>query len=79
MPHPNLEPVMSSGPRPWVRALNDSEMQQAWWASMTPEQQEDYEDGIARRKAQRDRTRTKAAKRQAVERRLARRNKYGEA
>jgi hypothetical protein len=33
---------------------SDSEAQQSWWDSLSPEQQEAHEDGIARRKAERE-------------------------
>jgi hypothetical protein len=33
---------------------SDSDAQQAWWASMTPEQREAYEDRIARERAERE-------------------------
>lgn len=35
-------------------AMTDSEMQQAWWTSMTPEQREAYEDTIEQRRAERE-------------------------
>lgn len=48
--------VVSEAPAKAVHLVHatDSQAQQSWWESLTPEQQEAYEDGIERRRAERE-------------------------